>query len=82
MAANIPTIVGDGFAFILYGAVVFIVGVVVVNFRNAIAIGLHLGAVVPYYFAIQAIIEVGQNQGRTVGEYWSVSSIPWIVGSP
>ena len=80
VAANIPRIVGDGFAFILYGGVVFIVGVVVVNFRNAIALGIHLAAVVPYYFAIQRVIEVGQAQSATVGAYWSASSIPWIVG--
>jgi hypothetical protein len=80
VAANIPSIVGNGFAYILYGAVVFIVGVVVVNFRNPIALVIHLAAVVPYYFAIQAVIEVGQAGATTVGAYWSASSIPWILG--
>lgn len=78
--SNIPTIVGEGFAYILYGAVIFIVGVVVVNFRNAVALALHVAAVVPYYFAIQSVIEVGRSGGTTVNAYWSASAIPWIVG--
>ncbi|HEY7588291.1 MAG TPA: hypothetical protein VIB49_06060, partial [Thermoplasmata archaeon] len=58
-AANIPSIVGDGFAFVLYGAIVFIAGVVIVGFRNWIALVLHLAALIPYYFAIQSIITTG-----------------------
>ena len=73
---NVPTIVSDGFAYVLYGAVVFIAGVVIVNFRNWIALALHLAAVVPYYYAIQRVIEVGQAQGTEVLAYWSPRSSP------
>ncbi len=80
IASNISNIVGNGFAFVLYGAVVFIVGVVVVGFRNWIALVLHLAAVIPYYFAIQSVIAVGQTQSTQVRAYWDASTIPWIIG--
>lgn len=80
IASNISNIVGNGFAFVLYGAVVFIVGVVVAGFRNWIALVLHLAAVVPYYFAIQSVIAVGQTQSTQVRAYWDASTIPWIIG--
>ncbi len=80
VASNISNIVGNGFAFVLYGAVVFIVGVVVVGFRNWIAFVLHLAAVIPYYFAIQSVIAVGQTQSTQVRAYWDASTIPWIIG--
>ena len=76
VAANISNIVGNGFAFVLYGAVVFIVGVVVVGFRNWIALALHLASVVPYYFAIQNVISVGQTQSTQIRAYWDASTIP------
>lgn len=79
-AANIPSIVGDGFAFVLYGAIVFIAGVVIVGFRNWIALVLHLAALIPYYFAIQSIITTGQTQATDVRAYWDASTIPWIIG--
>src|SRR3989304_4585323 len=60
---NVPTIVSDGFAYVLYGAVVFIAGVVIVNFRNWIALALHLAAVVPYYYPIPRVLEVGPGAG-------------------
>ncbi len=80
VASNISNIVGNGFGFVLYGAVVFIVGVVVVGFRNWIALVLHSAAVVPYYFAIQSVIAVGQTQSTQVRAYWDASTIPWIIG--
>jgi hypothetical protein len=80
VAANIPGIVSNGFAFVLYGAVVFIAGVVIVGFRNWIALVLHLAAVVPYYFAIQSIITTGQTGSTDVRAYWDASTIPWIIG--
>ena len=78
--ANIPNIVANGFAFVLYGAVVFIAGVVVVGFRNWVALILHLAAVIPYYFAIQSVISVGNTQGTTVMAYLNASAIAWIIG--
>ncbi len=80
VASNILNIVGNGFAFVLYGAVVFIVGVVVAGFRNWVALALHLAAVVPYYFAIQSVIAVGQTQSTQVRAYWDATTIPWIIG--
>lgn len=80
VASDISNIVGNGFAFVLYGAVVFVVGVVVVGFRNWIALALHLAAVVPYYFAIQSVIAVGQTQSNQVRAYLDASAIPWIIG--
>ncbi len=79
-AANIPNIVGNGFAFVLYGAVVFIAGVVVVGFRNWIALVLHLAAVIPYYFAIQSVIATGEGMDAKPLAYFNASAIPWIIG--
>jgi hypothetical protein len=79
-AANVSNIVGNGFAFILYGAVVFIAGVVVVGFRNWVALVLHLAAVIPYYFAIQSVISTGQAMNTSPLAYFNASAIPWILG--
>lgn len=79
-SANIPSIVGNGFAFVLYGAVVFIAGVVVVGFRNWVALVLHLAAVIPYYFAIQSVISTGEGMDTRPLAYFNASAIPWIIG--
>jgi hypothetical protein len=64
----------------LYGAVIFIVGVVDAGFKNWIALALHVGSVVPYYFAIQGVIATGQTQSQEVGTYLNATLIPWIIG--
>jgi hypothetical protein len=79
-AADIPTIVSTGFAWILYGAIIFIAGVVVVGFRNWVALILHLAALVPYYFAIQIIIQQGQAGNTQPLAYFNPSAIAWIIG--
>jgi len=80
LATNIPTIVSSGFAMILYGVVVFILGVVISGFRNWIALGLHLAATLPYLLAIQAIIAQAQLLARLPADYFSASMIFWILG--
>lgn len=80
VTSNIPSVVRDGFAFVLYGAVVFVVGIVVSGFRNWVALVLHLSAVTPYYLAIQSVISVGQTQSVQLRAYWDASTVPWIAG--
>lgn len=80
IAANVPNIVANGFAWILYGAIVFIAGVVVVGFRNWVALLLHLAAVIPYYFAVQSVIATGQAGGTQPLAYFNPSAIAWIIG--
>jgi hypothetical protein len=41
---------------------------------------VHLAAVVPYYFAIQSVIAIGQPQSTQPLAYWNASAIPWIIG--
>lgn len=80
VASNVPVIVGSGFSYVLYGIVAFIVAVVVYGSRSWMALVLHVAAIVPYYFATQSVITVGNTQATDVGSYWSASAIPWIVG--
>ena len=44
--------------------------------RNWVALALHLAAVIPYYFAIQSVISVGQTQSTQVRAYWDASDSP------
>ena len=80
IAANIPAIVASGFAVLLYGCVLLVTGVVVSGFRNWIALGLHLAAILPYYLAIQVVITTSVGLSQEPGPYLSASLIFWVLG--
>ena len=78
--AYIPVLVGGGFAFLLYGAVLFVDGVVVSGFKNWIALALHLAANVPYFLAIGEVIRIGASSGQEVPVYLSASGLWFAIG--
>ena len=46
--------------------------------RNWVALALHFAAVIPYYFAIQSVISVGQTQSTQVRA--DVNRVPISIG--
>jgi hypothetical protein len=78
--SNIHSIVSNAVFYILVGAVVFLEGVVIQGFKRIYALVLHLGAVIPYYFAIQAILSQGAAGASSASQYLTASEYYLAAG--